>query len=63
VNIGLFETSVHGDALPLEVTERREQFLETMSAGIAIVVPIQSVIEIIDGPVLKKIREELIAKG
>lgn len=53
VNIGLFETGAHSDKLPSDAETRREHFLETMSAGIAIVVPIQRVIEIItDTPTL-----------
>jgi hypothetical protein len=53
VNIGLFETGAHSDKLPSDTETRREHFLETMSAGIAIVVPIQRVIEIItDTPAL-----------
>jgi hypothetical protein len=57
VNIGLFETKAHGDAIPTD--ERRAEFLETMSAGIAIVVPIQRVIEIItEAPELITVRED-----
>jgi hypothetical protein len=61
VNIGLFEVSPHNDSIPVELADRRESFLETMSAGIAIVVPIQRVVEIINGPTLKPIREKLAA--
>lgn len=47
INIGLFETGAHSDKLPADTETRRDHFLETMSAGIAVVVPIQRVIEII----------------
>jgi hypothetical protein len=51
VNIGLFETKAHGDKLATDTADRREHFLESMSAGIAVVVPIQRTIEIIrDSP-------------
>ena len=58
VNIGLFETSAHSDKLRTEEADRREHFLEAMSAGIAVVVPIQKAIDIIrDTPDLQKGRE------
>lgn len=47
VNIGLFSTRAHADTIPNDTIEKREAFLETMSSGIAIVVPIQRVIEIV----------------
>lgn len=47
VNIGLFETSAHADRARSEAEAVRESFLESVSAGIAIVVPIQRAIEII----------------
>lgn len=47
INVGLFETKANADSLPKDRAEKREDFLERMSAGIAIVVPIQRAIEII----------------
>lgn len=62
VNIGLFKAKAIGDSLPSTETERREHFLEDMSAGIAIVIPIQRVIEIIDSPEFRRRRKALMAK-
>jgi len=61
VNIGLFETRANGDKIPDDTETRREHFLEAMSAGIAIVVPIQRVIEIItETPALIAGRDEVL---
>jgi hypothetical protein len=46
INIGLFETSPHADAISGD--EQRAHFLETMSAGISVVVPIERAMEIIN---------------
>lgn len=48
VNIGLFRTAPHADSVPSSSEERREAFLDVVSSGIAIVVPIQRAIEIIE---------------
>lgn len=59
VNIGLFETNAHSDSISVETVEKREAFLESISAGIAVVIPIRRVIEIIEhNPVLIKQREK-----
>ncbi|NGO50402.1 hypothetical protein [Allomesorhizobium camelthorni] len=47
VNIGLFQLQPSIDRARTDEAERRDHFLEMMSAGIAIVVPIQRAIEII----------------
>ena len=59
VNIELFEVQIASDAAQTDEAERRAQFLETMSAGIAIVVPAQRVIEIVkDHPALVEQRKK-----
>jgi hypothetical protein len=59
VNIGLFTANAHGDSVPTDPADRREAFLEGVSAGIAVVVPIDRVIEIIsDSPILQETRRE-----
>jgi hypothetical protein len=69
INIGLFEVTAKSDAVPTdEATVQRERFLEQMSAGIAVVVPIQRALEIIEEtPELieqrKKIRENKANNG
>lgn len=57
VNIGLFTTLALGDALPISELDNRETILESMSAGISIVVPIQRVIEILEGDELENRRK------
>lgn len=47
VNIGLFKTSAGADSAISEKAGNRDEFLELMSSGIAVVVPIQRVIETI----------------
>jgi hypothetical protein len=63
VHIGLFETkasgdTINGDKIEEDIIARRERFLEAMSAGIGIVIPIQRAIEIIEGPFFTKQRED-----
>jgi hypothetical protein len=48
VNIGLFDTLAHADRVPTGPMDRREAFLETMSSGIAVVLPAERVREIIE---------------
>jgi hypothetical protein len=48
VHIGLFETRAGADNLRPTTEERRANFLEAMSSGIGIVIPVQRVIEIIE---------------
>lgn len=61
VNMGLFETKAQEDTIPTKSAERREQFLDTMSAGIAIVAPIERAVEIIrDTPLLLEQRAKAI---
>jgi len=62
VHIGLFETKASGDSIRSDTAERRENFLEAMSAGIGVVVPIQRAIEIIDGPGFVRQREEVMKR-
>lgn len=52
VNIGLFEVGADGDRLASEPKSSRRDFLETMSAGIAVVIPIDRAVEIIHSPPL-----------
>ncbi len=49
MNIGLFETRAHADRAPGELPPR-EAFLETMSAGIAVVIPAKRILEALDHP-------------
>jgi len=58
INIGLFEVMAHADRIPDTPLDRREAFLETMSAGIAVVVPIQRVVEILQGEEFVKTNTE-----
>jgi hypothetical protein len=50
IHLGLFETKASGDTINADTAARRENFLEAMSAGIGIVVPIQRVLEILETP-------------
>jgi hypothetical protein len=60
VNIGLFETGAHADAVDRDRENRRERFLEKMSAGISVVVPIQRVVEIIEADNLSDQRRQIL---
>ena len=65
VNVGLFQTNAHRDRAVMSAdevrTEQRDEFFEKMSAGIAIVIPIKRVIEIItDSAKLKELREAFV---
>ena len=48
VNIRMFESKADADDIRADTASQRKIFLDTMSAGIAIVVPIQRAIEIIE---------------
>lgn len=62
VNIGLFETKAHGDRVPTDTAAHRQHFLDIMSAGISVVVPMQRVVEIVrDCRNLKSFREDIVA--
>jgi hypothetical protein len=58
INIGLFETDARADITAPDTEVRRAAFLETISAGISVVVPIQRVIEIMESEPLKTQRDE-----
>jgi hypothetical protein len=57
INIGLFKTNPVSDQAPSEKLAHREEFLELMSSGIAVVVPIQRVVETIMASPLKEVIE------
>jgi hypothetical protein len=60
VHIGLFETKAHADSLRAGTAEQRANFLDAMSSGIGVVIPIQRVIEIIEtSPLFRKQMDEL----
>lgn len=60
VNIGLFKTVAQRDLVDPDDGELREQFMDNMSAGIAVVVPASRVLEIIQGsPTMRQIRKEV----
>jgi hypothetical protein len=61
VNVGLLETSAHADRAPSETLRQRELFLETMSSGIAMVVPVERILEIINGEEMMAYRKTLAA--
>lgn len=63
VHIGLFQTKAGGDRIRTDTAEKREHFLESMSSGIGIVVPIQRAIEIIENsPMFRQHREDVMKK-
>lgn len=62
VNIGLFKAQPLRDSVPSEPMAHREEFLELMSSGIAVVVPVQRIIEIIQSAPIKDIMERSLAK-
>jgi hypothetical protein len=47
INIGLFETWAHADRVKTERLSVREDFLETMNAGIAVVIPADRITDIL----------------
>ncbi|WP_419694817.1 hypothetical protein ACN2CC_31830 [Mesorhizobium muleiense] len=59
VNIGLFQVQPSSDRARTDEADRRDHFLELMSSGIAVVVPVERVIEIIrDTPKLIEHRKK-----
>jgi hypothetical protein len=62
INIGLFETLAHADRIPGESLSERDAFLETMDAGIAVVLPASRLLEIINQPELAEMRKASLEK-